>query len=42
MPINEEHKRKKSKNYILLAILVAVMAMFYYISVLKIGELVAQ
>ena len=39
MPINEEHRKKRTKNYLLLGILVLVMAGLYGVAVLKIKAL---
>jgi len=36
MPIGPAHKRQRAKNFLLLAILVAMVGMFYYLTVLKI------
>lgn len=36
MPIGPAHKRQKRKNYFLLAVLVAIVALFYYLTMLKI------
>ena len=36
MPIEQLHKEKRTKNYLLFALLVAFMAALFYISLIKI------
>jgi hypothetical protein len=36
MPIGPAHKRQRAKNYFLLAVLLAVAATFFYLTILKI------
>lgn len=36
MPVGPAHKRKRAKNYFLLAVLLLIVATFYYLSILKI------
>jgi hypothetical protein len=36
MPIGPAHKRQRAKNFVLLAILLTLVGVFYYLSVLKI------
>ncbi|MCE3232357.1 MAG: hypothetical protein K0R98_614 [Rickettsiaceae bacterium] len=38
MPLNEVHKKKKSKNYALLAIVVSLMLLFFAVTIVKIKE----
>lgn len=38
MPINERHYKQKTKNYALLAILVAFIALMYSLTMLRLGE----
>lgn len=36
MPIGPAHKRQRAKNYLLLAILLTIVAVFYSLTMLKI------
>ena len=36
MPKGEAHRRQRGKNYVLLAILLALVAGFYYLTIVKI------
>ncbi len=38
MPINDMHQKQKKKNYIFLAILLGVVALFYYLTKVKLGQ----
>ncbi len=37
MPPSEQHKRQKVKNYTVLAIIFAMMALFFVISIIRVG-----
>jgi len=37
MPLSETHRRKRSKNYFALAVLVAFVAGLFYLTMLKVG-----
>lgn len=36
MPVGPAHKRQRAKNYFLLAVLLAIVGLFYYLTMLKI------
>ena len=37
MPAGEPHRRQQRKNYVLLAVLLALMALLYAIAMMKMG-----
>ena len=37
MPIGKKHKEQRGKNFLLLGVLIAFLAIIYYVTVLKLG-----
>jgi hypothetical protein len=42
MPISEIHKKKRLKNYVILAILLSVIAMFFTVTIIKLKAVSAN
>jgi hypothetical protein len=39
MPLSEQHKQKKQKNYTMLAILLALFVLLFAITVMRLGNM---
>jgi hypothetical protein len=42
MPYSEQHKNKRTKNYMLLAVLIGIFGVLYYVTLVKFGSLTGK